>query len=131
MATLFTVGSGITFLTINSAAGGANVVVSNPDATQTTFFLTTAQVRQLALAVASALATSGVSNPSIAGSIVVGTTLGLVGTLGQQFGPPQMTAITIAVPLAGTGAGQNYTQSLTLAQAQQLVNAILLYSVQG
>lgn len=46
MATLFTLTNGMTFLQVNSAAGGANVVFTNPDGTFTTIFLTTAQVRQ-------------------------------------------------------------------------------------
>lgn len=117
MATLFSVGSGSTYLNIISgSSGSASVQVPNPDLSVTSITLTADQVRRLANAVESALVTNFAETP-IAGAIVVSSFLGV------------LTGVSIAVPLSGTGAGQIYTQSLTPAQAQQLFSSVMLYTV--
>jgi len=126
MSQIFTVGSGNTYLTINSAAGGANVVAPNPDISQTTIFLTTTQLRQLGNAAGFAIATGdtyAVSKP-IAGIVV---------DKGFRNPPdsyePPVFGINVSVPLSGTGAGQNYVQYLTFLQTEQFFNALMFYSV--
>jgi hypothetical protein len=115
MATIFTVGGGSAYLTIvSAAAGSATVQVPNPDLSVTSITLTADQIRSLANAVEAGLVTGAVETP-IAGAIVVSTS--------------NSGAVTIAVPLSGTGAGQLYTQSLTPSQAQQLFSSVMLYTV--
>lgn len=126
MSTIFTVGSGSTYLNVVSAPGGANLVAPNPDTSQTTLFLTTSQLRQLGIAAGFAIATNGtyaVSKP-IAGIVV-----------DKPFrNPPDsdvppVSGINVTVPLSGTGAGQNYVQYLTFLQTEQFFNALMFYSV--
>jgi hypothetical protein len=123
MATLFTVGSGNTYLTINSAAGGANLLAPNPDTTVTTIFLTTAQVRQLGTVAGFHIATGYVAS-TIAGIL----TQSSFRITPDSFNPP-VEGVNVTVPLSGTGAGQNYVQYLTYLQTEQLFLALTSYSV--
>jgi hypothetical protein len=127
MSTIFTVGSGNTYLTINSAAGGANLVAPNPDTSQTTIFLTTAQVRQLGNAAGFALATGGLY--ALYGLSIAGITLTAPFRITPDSTAPPESGINVIVPLSGTGAGQTYTQYLTYLQTEQMFNALGLYSV--
>lgn len=126
MSTLFTVGSGSAYLTVVSAASGVTLEYPNPDLSQSTLTLTFSQARQLAVSIASILATNGTPTPTVAGAMFIGTTPN--SSPGGSIA--QVTAVTLTLPLSGTAAGQIYTQSLTAPTvAQQLVNALLLYVV--
>jgi hypothetical protein len=111
------------FLNVVAAAGGANVVVPNPDASTTTFFLTLSQVRQLANAIGLAISTNFV-NATING---ISVTVNPPPVAAVPASP--ITDVIVAVPLSGGFSGMVLPTFITLTQAQQLANALGLYSV--
>jgi hypothetical protein len=125
---IFSFADGITFLTVNSTAGGANFVFTNQDGTFTTIFLTTPQVRQIGQAIAAAIATNYVS--TTVGTITVSTPTTRGAMPWETAAPvPPINAVVISAPLSGTGSGTTFTYPLPLASAQQLGIACNLFSV--
>jgi hypothetical protein len=125
---IFSYTNGITFLTVNSTAGGANWIFTNPDGTFTTIFVTTAQVRQIGQAIATAIATNYMS--TTIGTITVSTPTTRGAMPWETAVPvPPINAVVISAPLSGTGAGTTFTYPLPLTSAQQLGIACNLLSV--
>jgi hypothetical protein len=125
---IFSFQNGITWLTVNSAAGGCNFLFSNQDLSTTTIFLTTSQVRQVGQAVATAIATN-YANVTV-GTITVSTPTTRAAMPWETAAPvPPINAVVISAPLSGTGSGTTFTYPLPLTFAQQLGIACNLFSV--